>query len=66
MMFWKEWLEEEEAVLHKSGVTDELFRAQGRVEVLKRAIGMEEEVREYSHNKVLGKVGNLNQVPMKG
>lgn len=54
MKFWEEWLQEEEKQLHKAGNVDEIFRCQGRIEVLKRALEMLPDMKEYSRNKMLG------------
>ena len=50
--FLTQWQQEQEAVLGKSSDTAELYRAQGRLEVLRRLIGLKQELREYGDKHV--------------
>jgi hypothetical protein len=52
LTFLTQWLKEGERKLDKESDSVELFRTQGRNEVLRRLVGLKDELREYGDKKL--------------
>lgn len=52
--FLANWLQEEEKVLHESGTIDVIYRTQGKIEVLKRVLSIEQDTKEFQEGLLKG------------
>jgi hypothetical protein len=59
------WLAEEDKVLHESGVPDVIYRAQGKIEVLKRILAIEKDTQEYQAGLLKGTFKERKQDAIK-